>query len=85
MAPDIFFSKDVFDRLNALRQSNERWLRLAETLGADPRILAIVRAAIMGTLDDVAVSFGLRRPDTLSIPQLPVESRYVFSAEVDAE
>jgi len=85
MSLDIYFADDVADRLEALRQSNLRMLALAESLGADPRILTIVRAAVMGTLSDVAVSFGLHRPDTLAAPQF-LESRYVFSAEaVDVE
>ena len=59
MALDIFFKEDIQDRLDSLRQTNERLLTLAEDLGADARDIGLIRAVIMDTLDAVGVSFGL--------------------------
>lgn len=77
MSLDIYFREDIQDRLDSLCQANERLLTLVEGTGASPRDIALVRAAIRGTLADVAVSFGLHRqsPDFLAIlegAQFPV-------------
>lgn len=72
----IYFIEDVFDRLAALAQANERTLVLAESLGANHRDLDLVRAVYQGALADVGRAFGLQRP------QLTVILReYVFHLE----
>lgn len=81
MALNINFSEDIADRLEALRLTNERLLALAEDLGADSRDIALIRAVILGTLADVAVSFGLHRPDFVAIlegKRFPVVTNYTF-------
>jgi len=67
MSLDIYFSEDVAARLLALAQSNERTLQLAADLGANPRGIALVRAAYQGALCDVGVSFGLARTELVVI------------------
>lgn len=84
MSLDIYFQDDIADRLEALRQSNERLLTLAEDLGADVRDIALIRAAIMDTLDAVGLSFGLHRQGAdfaaiLEGKRFPVAIDYIFS------
>lgn len=87
MGIDVYFPEHISDRLEALRLTNERLLTLAETLGADARDIALVRAAILGTLDDVATSFGLHRQglDFVAIlrgEQLPVLPMVAFEDQL---
>jgi len=77
MSLDIFYHDDVQDRLDALHQSNERWLSLALNLGANARDIALVRSVVAGMLDDVATSFGLRRAEPTTLA-LPVATAYAF-------
>lgn len=79
MSSDIFFSKDVADRLDALDRANLDALALALGAGADRRELQTARFVYKSALDHMRLSLGLHRPDTLTVPQLPVATRYVFS------
>lgn len=81
----VFFYEDVENRIVALRQNSERILQLAECLGANPEGIALIRAAIMGTLDDVAASFGVHEPvvDFVTILSQPTETTQYLDLSED--
>jgi len=59
MSLDIYFIKDVTDRLQALHQANNRALALAQRYGMDAEAAGLCRAVYAGALADVGVAFGL--------------------------
>lgn len=86
MSMMFYFPEDISHRLAALAQNNERNLRLAEALGANGRDINLIRAVIMGTLADIAISFGLyrQRADFMAIlkgERFPVVTDYTFSGD----
>jgi len=67
MGFDIYFDSDVINRLAALALANNRAMSWARQLGANPRDVAIARAAYQAALADIGVSFGLHRIELLII------------------
>lgn len=59
MSLGLFDVNDIKSHLESIYHINEWYLKYAEALGADPRDISLVKNAIIGTLDALALSFGL--------------------------